>query len=163
MLALRYVGLLALVVWVGGLLALGAIGAPSIFDVLSSHQAGGGRWLAGAIFGETLRRFHLVSYGCGAVLLGTMIVRAVLGPRPRRFAIRAVIALAMLAASVYSGVVVAAQIARTQAAIGAAAPSSLPEGDPRRVQFGRLHAVSTGLELVPVLGGLMLLLWELKD
>ncbi len=163
MLALRYVGLLALVVWVGGLLALGAIGAPSIFDVLASRQADGGRLLAGAIFGETLRRFHLVSYGCGVVLLGTTILRAVLGPRPRRFAVRAVLALAMLAASVYSGVVVSGRIARTQALIGAAAPSSLPEADPRRAQFGRLHATSTGLELIPVLGGLLLLFWELKD
>jgi len=163
MLALRYVGLLSLVVWVGGLLALGAIGAPSIFGVLASHPGDGGRLLAGAIFGETLRRFHLVSYGCGVVLLGTMVVRAVLGPRPRRFAVRAAIALVMLAASVYSGVVVSAQIAHAQAAIGAAAPSSLPEADPRRVQFGKLHAASTGLELIPVLGGLMLLLWELKD
>ncbi len=163
MLALRYVGLLALVLWVGGLLALGAIGAPSIFDVLAAHQADGGRLLAGAIFGETLRRFHLVSYGCGVVLLATMIVRAVLGPRPRRFAVRAVIAFAMLAASGYSGVFVSARIARVQADIGGVAPSSLPETDPRRVQFGRLHATSTGLELIPVLGGLMLLLWELKD
>lgn len=162
MLALRYAGLLALVLWVGGLLVLGAIGAPSIFDVLASRQADGGRLLAGAIFGETLRRFHLLSYGCGAVLLATMIVRAVLGPRPRRFAIRAVIAFVMLAASAYSGVIVSAQIARAQAAIGAA-PSSLPESDPRRVQFGRLHATSTGLELIPVFGGLMLLFWELKD
>lgn len=161
---LRYAGLLALVVWVGGLLVLGAIGAPSIFDVLALRQAGDGRVLAGAIFGETLRRFHLLSYACGAVLLATILARAVLGPRPRRFAIRATLALAMLAATAYSGLVVSAQIAQAQAAIGVAvAPSSLPEADPRRAQFGRLHATSTGLQLVPVIGGLLLLFWELKD
>ena len=55
-----------------------------------------------------------------------------------------------------------AQIARAQHEIGVA-PSSLPETDPRRVAFGRLHAMSTGLELVPVLGGLFLLFRELKD
>lgn len=162
MLALRYAGLLALVLWVGGLLVLGAIGAPSIFDVLTLRHIDDGRVLAGAIFGETLRRFHLLSYACGAVLLVTMIARAVLGPRPRRFAIRAAIAFVMLAASAYSGVIVSARIAQAQAAMGVA-PSSLPEGDPRRVQFGKLHATSTGLELIPVLGGLMLLFWELKD
>lgn len=162
MLALRYAGLLALVLWVGGLLVLGAIGAPSIFDVVALRQVADGRMLAGAIFGETLRRFHLLSYACGAVLLLTIVVRAVLGPRPRRFAIRAGIALVMLAATAYSGIVVSARIAAAQAAIGAA-PSSLPDGDPRRVQFGRLHATSTALELIPVVGGLMLLFWELKD
>ena len=162
MLALRYAGLLALVLWVGGLLVLGAIGAPSIFDVVALRGVADGRVLAGEIFGETLRRFHLLSYVCGAVLLLTIIIRAVLGPRPRRFAIRALIALLMLGATAYSGLVMSAQIAAAQAAIGAA-PSSLPEGDPRRVRFGRLHATSTALELIPIVGGLMLLFWELKD
>lgn len=164
MLALRYASLLALVVWVGGLLVLGAIGAPSIFDVLALRQAGDGRVLAGAIFGETLRRFHLLSYACGAVLLATILARAVLGPRPRRFAIRAALALVMLAATAYSGLVVSARIAQVQTAVGVAvAPSSLPDGDPRRVQFGRLHATSSALQLIPVIGGLLLLFWELKD
>ena len=44
--------------------------------------------LAGAIFGEALRRFHLLSYVCGVVLLGTLLARGVLGPRPVKFAIR---------------------------------------------------------------------------
>ena len=68
----------------------------------------------------------------------------------------------MLMSSAYSGGVVSAQIADTQAPIGAA-PSTLPAGDPRRIAFGRLHATSTGLELIPLLGGLFLLFRELKD
>jgi hypothetical protein len=39
----------------------------------------------------------------------------------------------------------------------------LAEGDPRRVAFGRLHAQSTLLQFIPVLGGLALMFWELKD
>ena len=38
MLALRYAGLVALTVWVGGLIVLGAIAAPSIFDVLAARH-----------------------------------------------------------------------------------------------------------------------------
>jgi hypothetical protein len=162
MLALRYAGLLALTVWVGGLLVLGAIGAPSIFDVLALRQVGDSRALAGAIFGETLRRFHLLSYACGAVLLAAMVTRAVLGPRPRRFAVRAAIAFLMLAASAYSGLVVSARITVAQSTMSVS-PSSLPAGDPRRTEFGRLHATSTGLLLVPIAGGLLLLFWELRD
>ncbi|MEO8075748.1 MAG: DUF4149 domain-containing protein [Acidobacteriota bacterium] len=162
MLALRYAGVLALTLWVGGLLVLGAIGAPAIFDVLASRQIPNDRMLAGAIFGETLRRFHLLSYACGIVLLGTLLARAVLGPRPLNFAVRVALAFLMLVASAYSGLVVSGQIARAQEEIGVA-PSSLAEGDPRRVAFGRLHATSTGLELIPVLGGLLLLFRELKD
>jgi hypothetical protein len=162
MLALRYAGLLALTVWVGGLLVLGAIGAPAIFDALAARQVLDDRAVAGAIFGEVLRRFHLLSYGCGAVLLTTLAARGVLGPRPRKFALRLGTAFFMLAATAYSGVIVSSQIRDAQAAIGAA-PSSLPEGDPRRVAFGRLHATATGLQLVPILGGLILLYRELKD
>jgi hypothetical protein len=161
MLVLRFAALLALVIWVGGLLALGAVAAPAIFDVLAA-QPDGGRLLAGALFGEILRRFHLVAYASGAILLGTLLLRRVLGPPPRRFAWRAGLATLMLAASGYSGIVVAGEIAALQRQIGVA-PSSLPEADPRRVRFGRLHGLSTALQLVPLLGGLMLIYWEIKE
>jgi hypothetical protein len=162
MLALRYAALLTLVVWVGGLLALGAIAAPATFDVLAARQIPDDRLLAGALFGEILRRFHIVSYVAGALLLATLILRRVLGPRPRRFAWRAGLAALMLGASAYSGLAVSARIARLQQDIGGA-PSSLPEGDARRVEFGRLHGLSTALELIPVLGGLVLIFWEMKE
>lgn len=162
MLALRYAAVVALTLWVGGLLALGAIAAPSIFDVVAIRHVADGRLLAGAIVGETLRRFHLLSYGAAAVLLISLLTRAVLGPRPRRFAVRFAVAFVMTAATAYAGLVLAPRIARTQAEIGAA-PSTLPETDPRRVEFGRLHGTSSGLLLVPLAGGLLLLFWELKD
>jgi hypothetical protein len=162
MLALRYAGVVALTLWVGGLLALGAIVAPSTFDILAARHVADDRVLAGAIFGESLRRFHLLSYACAFVLLGTLLVRGVLGPRPPMFAARLATVVVMLAATAYAGFVVSAKIAHVQAGIGAA-PSSLPEGDPRRVEFGRLHATATGLEMFPILGGLLLLFRELKD
>jgi hypothetical protein len=162
MLALRYAGLLALTLWVGGLVVLGAIGAPAIFEVLAVRHVAGDRVIAGAIFGEILGRFHLLAYACGVVLLGSLLARGVMGPRPIMFAVRLTIAFGMLIAAAYSGLIVSADIARMQAEIGAA-PSSLPAEDPRRVAFGRLHAMSTGLAVVPVLGGLFLLFRELKD
>jgi hypothetical protein len=162
MLALRFAGLLALAVWFGGLLVLGAVAAPAIFDVVDARHIADGRVFAGALFGEVLRRFHLVSYGCGAVLLLTFIARAVLGPRPRHFGARLGILAVMLAAAVYSGVVLTGRIESLRQQIGGA-PSSLPEGDPRRVEFGRLHAQSTGIQVVPLLGAFILLARELAD
>jgi hypothetical protein len=162
MLALRYVALLTLVIWVGGLLALGAIAAPSTFDVIGSRAIADGRLLAGAVFGEMLRRFELVSYGAGGLLLLTLITRRILGPRPHRFAWRCGIVLAMLLASAYAGRVVATRIAQLQREVGVA-PSTLPESDARRIEFGRLHGLSTSLQLVPLLGGLMLMYWEIKE
>jgi len=162
MLALRYAGLLALTVWVGGLLALGAIAAPSIFEVVAAHQVANDRLLAGTIFGEALRRFHLVSYACAIVLMGTLVVRGVMGPRPIMFALRVAVAFLMLVATAYSGLVLAPRIARLQAN-ARVAPSTLPETDSRRLEFGRLHAMSTSIQLIPILGGLFLLFRELKD
>ena len=50
-----------------------------------------------------------------------------------------------------------------KADIVANAGSNSLEGDPRRVEFGRLHGVSTALQLVPLLGGLALIFWEIKE
>jgi hypothetical protein len=162
MLVLRYAALLALVVWVGGLLALGGIAAPSIFDVVADRQVPNGRLLSGALFGEILRRFTLVSYGAGGALMLTLLARRILGPRPHRFAWRAAIVAVMLAATAYASLAVGTRVEQLQREIGVA-PSSLPDGDPRRIEFGRLHGISTALQLVPLLGGLALIFWEIKE
>lgn len=161
MLALRYAALLALVVWVGGLVTLGAVVAPATFDVLGAAGAAG-RQQAGAVFGEIFRRFHLITYACGAIILFSLFTRAILGPRPRRFAIRVSVAAIMVAASAWLGLVIAPQIAAAQREIGASI-SSLPANDARRDAFQRLHSLSGRLELVPFLGGVLLLFWELRD
>jgi hypothetical protein len=162
--AFRFAALLAIAVWIGGLLALGAIAAPAIFDVTAARGVADARLLAGAIFGEVLRRFHLVAYACGGLLLLTLLARAVLGPRPRRFALRCGIAAVMLGAAFYAGAVVHQRLDALQREIGVnVSASSLPESDPRRVEFGRLHGRSAVVQFVPILGGLLLLFWELGD
>lgn len=160
MLALRYAAVLALVFWTGGLAALGAIAAPAAFDVLGAGPEG--RALAGAVFGEALGRFHRAAYVCAAAVILSLGARGILGPRPRPFGIRVALAVAMTAATAWSGLVLGPRIQALQTIHGVA-PSSLPGDDPRRVEFGRLHGLSTSLQLVPVLGGLVLLFFELKD
>jgi hypothetical protein len=162
MFVLRYAAVIALVVWVGGLVVLGGIAAPSTFEVMAARQVPDGRVLAGAVFGEMLRRFELVSYGAGALLMLTLIARRILGPRPHRFAWRAGLVAVMLSTTAYGGLVVASRIQKLQRDM-AVSPSSLPEDDPRRLEFGRLHGLSTALQLVPLLGGLVLLFWEIKE
>jgi hypothetical protein len=161
MLALRYAALLALAVWVGGLIALAAVVAPAMFDVLGSIGTSG-RLQAATVFAEVLRRFDRIAYICSGVILASLAARAVLGPRPRRFALRASIAGLMLAATAWTGFVVTPRIAKLQREIGGL-PSSLPHDDVRRSEFVRLHRLSTTLALVPLAGGFALLFWELKD
>ena len=72
MLVLRYVYVLALAVWLGGMVVLGAIVAPSDVSGAASVCTGRGRALAGAVFGTVLQRFHYVAYASGAVLLVTL-------------------------------------------------------------------------------------------
>jgi uncharacterized membrane protein len=154
MLALRYAALLAVAVWLGGLLVLGAIAAPSTFEVTAARHVANDRVVAGAIFGEMLRRFHTLTYVCGGVLLASIVGRKVLGPTPRPFAIRAGIACLMLATTLFSGLVVSLEIERVQQA---------PLVDSYRATFGRLHGLSMALQLVPIVGGLLMIFWELRD
>src|SRR5262245_56119175 len=50
-LALRYVYILALATWLGGMVVLGAVVAPATFQVLQASAPAGGRLLGGAVFG----------------------------------------------------------------------------------------------------------------
>ncbi len=162
MLALRYAALVAAALWTGGLLALGIFAAPAIFDIIAARGVADGRVLAGAIFGEALRRFQLFSYACGAILIGSLVLRAALGPRPAQTGPRITVAAVMLGTALFSGIYLTSRIERVRADAGGA-PSALAADDPRRVTFGRLHAASTILQIVPMLGGLALLFWELRD
>ena len=162
MVFLRYVYISGLTLWLGGMITLGAVAAPVAFAVLQSQQPTGGRALAGAVFGEMLRRFNYVTYGCGAAMLIALAGMALLGPRPLSFAIRSGIVAAMLIVSLYSGIWVTGQIERLQASIDTPV-SSLANDDPRRARFGRLHGLSTVLMMINVGGCLVLLGWEAME
>ncbi len=83
MLALRYVYVLALSIWFGGLIVVGAIVAP-VSDV-------------------ALRRFHITSYISGGLVLTSLFGMALLGPRPSGFFARFAVAVGMFAVSLYTG------------------------------------------------------------
>jgi hypothetical protein len=161
-LALRFVYVLALAVWLGGMTILGAVIAPTIFQTLQEANPDGGRALAGLAFGAMLARFHYVAYGCGALLLVMLIVMALLGPRPKGFAIRCALVGSMLGVAAYSGHVVLREVDAIQLEVGTL-PSHLPADDPRRVRFDELHQLSTRLMMVNLLGALALLYWEAAE
>jgi uncharacterized membrane protein len=162
MLALRYAYVLALVVWLGGMVALGAIVAPATFQVLQARAPEIGRALAGDLFGQILARFHYVAYACGGIMLVSLTIIAILGPRPRAFAVRLAIIATMLLVAVYSGVVVLRTIDAIQLEVGRL-PSLLPPDDARRIRFDELHRLSTRLMMANIAGVLGLLYWEARD
>lgn len=162
MLALRYVYLLGLVVWLGGIAVLGAIVAPTTFEVLQAADPASGRELGGAVFGAIVARFYYVQYGAAAVLLLSMAGMGLLGPRPRASAIRAAIIAVMLAVAIYSGVIVLGNIEAVQREAGGLT-SRLAATDQRRIRFDQLHNLSTNLMLFNMAGALVLLYWEARE
>ena len=162
MLALRYVYVLALVVWLGGMVVLGALVAPTTFQVLQSLEPSTGRALAGELFGVTIARFHLISYAAGVLLLVTLAAMALLGPRPAAYAVRSALIACMLAVALYSGLVVLSRIDAIQQDVGGLT-SRLPVGDTRRVRFDELHLLSTRLMFLNMAGALVLLYWEARE
>ena len=170
--------MLALALWLGGMIVLGAVVAPALFSTLGALDPVTGRLFAGEGFGAVLQRFHYVAYGAGAILLVSLSAMALLGPRPRSFALRTAIVAVMLAVAVYSGVIVLGEIDSIQREIAASnpphagegtvvavrrLPSSLPAGDARRVRFDQLHVLSTRLMMFNIVAGLVLLVWEARD
>ncbi len=162
MTTLRYVYVLALVVWLGGMVAIGAVVAPTIFQTLQVVAPQEGRAFAGEAFKAILIRFHYVAYACGALLLLSLVGMGLLGPRPKGYAIRAALVALMLAIALYSGLVVLAEIDGIQAAVGTL-PSRLAVGDPRRVRFDELHVLATRLMQANIVAALALLWWEARD
>jgi len=162
MLALRYLYVLALVVWLGGMVVLGALVAPATFQVLQASAPDTGRALAGELFGTILARFHYIAYGAGTILLLSLATIGILGPRPRHFFLRLVLIAATLGVSGYSGTVVLARVDAIQAEVGTL-PSRLPADDPRRMEFDHLHQLATRLMMLNMAAALVLLYWEARE
>ena len=160
--AVRYVYVLALVVWLGGMVVLGAVVAPATFQTLQATEPVTGRELGGAVFTSILERFHYVAYLSGGLLLLTLAAMAVLGPRPRGLAVRVGLVTAMLAVALYSGVVVLKNADAIRREVGGL-PSRLAASDARRIRFDELHALSTRLMMVNMVGALALLFWEARE
>jgi uncharacterized membrane protein len=162
MLALRYVYVLALVIWLGGMVILGVLVAPTTFQVMQSIEPSNGRALAGELFGTTIARFHYIAYGAGTLLLVTLAAMARLASRPAGYAVRGAVVACMLAAALYSGLVVLTRIDTIQRDVGVLV-SSLPAGDMLRLEFDRLHLLSTRLMMLSMVGGLVLVYWEARQ
>jgi hypothetical protein len=155
MVALRFVSGLALALWLGGAVAIGTIVAPAAFAVLNTSDAA-------SLVGETLRRFHVVTYVAGVVLVASLAVTALMGPRPRGFAWRMAVASLMLIATLASGLWVDRRIRAMRAEIGVPV-STLAHDDARRLMFGQLHGLSTLLMGFTIAGGVALVFMETRD
>ena len=87
MVAVRYIALAALVVWVGGMITLHLLVAPPV------HVAA---------IADVWRLYHLLAYACGTIVFVSLFVMKFVGPPPHGFTIRAAIVFVMVLVAVYS-------------------------------------------------------------
>jgi uncharacterized membrane protein len=162
MLVVRYVALTALVVWLGGMVVVGLIVAPSTFRVLQAADPATGRVVAGALFGEILRVFHLLAYVCGGLIFVCLLVLKFVGPPPRAVFPRLALVAMMLLLELYAGVPVMREIESLQSQVKGPM-NALAETDARRVRFDELHQTSTVLMTANMALGLVLLFWYVRE
>ena len=162
MIVLRYAYVLALVVWVGALVAAGAFVAPALFGVLQTEAGATGRMLAGAAFGEVLRRVLLAGDVAGVVMLVTMTILRLFGPKPVRYVIRALLLGAMLLANAYTAHIVLPEAEGLRREINGPM-ASVAATDPRRVRFDFLHGLSTTIVTAMALAGIAVAAWEARE
>lgn len=162
MVLLRYLYVVALVLWVGGLISAGALVAPSVFGVLQAWNQSQGRVLAGEVFGEVLLRLTWLSYAMGGIMFITLTLHRLLGARPVKYGIRVGIMALMLVMMMVTGFILIPQVDAIQS--GLAGPvAALADTDPRRLEFDRLHGISNVLFSITAIGGLALCWWEARE
>ena len=162
MVVLRYLYVVALVLWVGGLVVAGAIVAPSIFGVLEAWHATEGRVLAGRVFGEVLIRLTWLSYVMGGVMFITLTLHRLLGARPLRYGVRVGIMAVMLLLMMVTGFYLIPGVSAIQSQVQGPV-ALLPDADPRRLEFNRLHGLSNLLVSITAMAGLVLCWWETRE
>src|SRR6185503_21123237 len=117
MVLLRYLYVVALVLWVGGLIVAGALVAPSVFGVLQAWNATEGRVLAGQVFGEVLLRLTWLSYAMAVIMFVTLTLHRLLGARPLKYGIRVGIMAMMLVMMMAMGFYIIPKVNGIQAGI----------------------------------------------
>jgi uncharacterized membrane protein len=145
---LRYLMLLSLVVWIGGLIFFAFVLAPTAFQVLPSPH------LAGNVVGRALGKLHWIAIFSGIVFLASsMLYSRVINGTAHVFAMRNILICLMLAFTLFSQFWIIPRMDTLRAQVSDLA--SVPADNPARVQFDALHAWSTRVEGVVLLLGLV--------
>jgi len=148
--ALRFFMLLALVVWIGGIIFFAAAVARTVFKVLPTHH------LAGAVVTRSLGILHWMGIVCAIVFLITSMLHTYSARGAAHpLAPRHVLVYVMLVLTLISQFVVSAKMAALRAAMGEI--DLVPIADARRIAFNQLHAWSTRLESGVLILGLVVL------
>jgi len=146
----RYLMLLSLVVWIGGLIFFAFVLAPTVFAVLPTRQ------LAGNVVARSLGVLHWMAISCGVVFAVTsMIDSRVVNGVAQPFALRNLVIYAMIILTLVGTFGLASRMLELRQQMGVV--DDLPHDNPLRVEFNRLHVWSTRIESSVLVLGLALL------
>lgn len=149
---LRFLMLLALAVWIGGIIFLAFVEAPTAFapGLLPT------RHMAGSIVGRSLDLLHFMGIASGVVfLIASMLYYQMTAGRAQPLAIRHLLIVLMLALTLISQFVISPRMHALRAQAGVI--DSLTLESPIRREFDRLHIWSEKFEEAVLLLGLLAL------
>lgn len=138
----RFLLILPLVIWLGGIIFFSFVVAPSLFSLLPSQT------LAGHVVSHSLAALHYMGLACGVIFLAATFLAQLRWVK----ALRVLICL-MLLCTALSQFRILPQMRRIREAVGGAI-EALPPQDAGRAGFDHLHQLSVTLETVTMLAGL---------
>jgi hypothetical protein len=145
---LRFLMLLSLIIWLGGLIFFPVV-AQTAFSVLPT------RHLAGLVVGRSLGILHWMGIASGVVFLASSILyNRLISGAAHLFATRHVLIVLMLTLTLISQFAIIPRMDALRTTIPAEI-DSVPVDNPDRMQFDALHIWSTRLESGVLLLGLV--------
>ena len=148
MAVLRYLMLLSLIVWMGGIIFFAAVVTRTAFSVLPTHH------LAGNVVNRSLASLHWMGLVSGVVfLVSSLIYSRLHDGSPHPLSWRHILICAMLLLTLTSQFGVSPRMASLRASMGDM--DTVSATDPARVEFNALHGWSTRLESGVLLLGLV--------
>lgn len=146
MVIIKFFHLLSLVIWIGGMVFLVSIGAPSIFKVLP-------RETAGDVLGDIFPRYWIMGYLCSATALITIVI---LSLKERIYPWGRIGLLTLMTAlTLYLGLVVAARAREVRLQIRTLEDTSQKEI--LKTEFNGLHKWSVVLNGIILISGLIVI------
>lgn len=142
--------LLSLTVWIGGIIFVSFVEAPTAFSVVPT------RHMAGTVVGHSLSILHWMGLFSGVIFLGSsMLLSSLTRGSAQPLAARHILILVMLLLTAVSQFGVSPKMAALRAQFGDI--DTVSATDPGRLQFDSLHVWSVRIEVAVLALGLIVI------
>ncbi len=145
---LRFIYLLSLTLWIGGMAFFSFIAAPSVFKVLPRDEAG-------KVVTEIFPKYYWEGIICGAIALASSLALGMRTSWSVLLIMRTILLGVMIIAVLYAVLVLEPQVHAVKEQITSF--ESLSSTDPLRLEFGRLHGRSFSVNAAVLLLGIIVL------